>query len=87
MATAAFADELFWRGALPDGAAASYGRRGSTCSITVCDAASVRRVMNGDPMPFHSSTTDMVARIVFSHIDASGKEGFFSYVMSPKNTR
>src|SRR5690242_12274274 len=69
------------------GAAASYARCGSTWSITVCVAAAVRRVMNGDPMPIHNVTAAMVARIHFSRTEASGSVLFFATVISPKKTR
>ena len=55
--------------------------------MTVCVAAAVRRVMNGEPMPIHKMTTAMVARIHFSRTEASKSVRFFSRVISPKNTR
>src|SRR5690349_1912686 len=69
------------------GAAASYARWGSTLSITVCAADAVRRVINDEPMPIHSVTTAIIARIHFSRAEASGSVLFLSRVISPKNTR
>src|SRR5258708_7162635 len=54
------------------GAAASYGRCGSTCSITSCAAAAVRAVINVERIPIHSVTIAMVTRIHFSRAEASG---------------
>src|SRR5712692_6637050 len=73
-------------GVITFGAAASYGRCGSTCSITACEAAAVRAVINVEPMPIHSVTIAMVTRIHFSRAEVSGSVRFFSRVISPKKT-
>ena len=87
MAFAALDESPFACGVKPFGAAASYGRCGSTSSITDCAAAAVRAVMNFEPMPMQSVTTAMVTRIHLSRADISGSLRFFSRVISPKNTR
>src|SRR6266581_3346004 len=74
-------------GVVAFGAAASYARCGSTWSITSWEAAAVRAVINVEPIPIHSVTTAMTARIHFSRAEASGSVRFFSRVISPKNTR
>ncbi len=84
---AALAESRCPCGVAPPGAAASYGRCGSTWSITSCAAAAVRALINVEPMPIHNVTTAMVAKIHFSRAEASGSVRFFSRVISPKNTR
>ena len=87
MAFAAPEESSFACGVALSGVAASYGRCGSTSSITDCAAAAVRAVINVEPTPIHSVTIAMVARIHFSRAETSGSVRFFSRVISPKNTR
>src|SRR5260370_41862063 len=73
-------------GVVAFGAAASYARCGSTWSITSWEAAAVRAVINVEPIPIHSVTTDMAARNHFSRADGSRRGRLFSRGSWPQNT-
>src|SRR5437016_8111494 len=63
------AEAVFICGLIRDRAPASYARCGSTWSITVCVAAAVRLVMNGEPRSEEhtselQSLTNLVCRLL-----------------------